>query len=88
MPAGETPVLLCSDKGQSSVGKPDKNLQEEHNSNPKIYEVVTLLVLPGLDLALENSLSMQSQVVFCWIQVHGIYQKNVLGSVDIQQDLL
>ena len=53
-----------------------------------MYEVVTLLVLPGLDVALENSLPMQSQIVLRWIRVHGIYQKNMLGFVDIQQDLL
>lgn len=46
--------------GQSLVGKHDKNLQEKHNCNSKIYEVVTWL--PGLDVALENILPVQSQI--------------------------
>lgn len=37
-------------QGQPPVGTPDKNLQEKHNSNSKIYIVVMLLVLPVLDV--------------------------------------
>lgn len=45
-------------------------------------------MLPGLDVALENTLPTQSQIVLGWIQVHGIYQENVLGFVDVQQDMV
>lgn len=68
-PAGET----RSSSGQAEAGLQLGNLIKTCrrsiilNSNSKIYEVVTLSVLPGLDVPLQNSLPMQSQIILRWM---------------------
>lgn len=82
--AGETAVLLWAGKGRPPVGTPGKNLQEKHNSNSKIYVVVTLLVLPVLDVQPAPA----SPGCPPLDNVHGVCQTHALGFAGIQRDVL